>query len=241
MCGLAHYFEDEGIPSTAIALVREHAEKMRAPRALWVPFELGRPLGAPDEPAFQRRVLSEALAMLVSPDGPVVLTDFPDDAPGPKAEDSTGWVCPVSFPPPPSEDEGPVVAMLSEIDALAPWYQVSRERRGRTLVGVSGMTLHEAARYVASFLDEPVPDSSSPDKTVAQAFKDATTDIMAYYSEAGTAQPGRRSSGETQGWFWRETTAGRVLLDVREKLLEGSDKRLKFVVAKILFPKTQGG
>jgi hypothetical protein len=39
-----------------ISLVREHTEKINPPRALWVPFELGRPVGPPDEPAFQRRV-----------------------------------------------------------------------------------------------------------------------------------------------------------------------------------------
>ncbi len=92
MCGLAHYFEDEGVASTAIALVREHAAAIRAPRVLWAPFELGRPLGAPDEPAFQRRVLRAALDLLESDDGPVVLADFPAEAPGPKADDSTGWV-----------------------------------------------------------------------------------------------------------------------------------------------------
>ena len=214
---------------------------MRAPRALWVPFELGRPLGAPDEPAFQRRVLTEALSLLVSTEGPVVLEDFLDDAPGPKAEDSTGWVCPVSFPPPPSEDEGPVVALMGEIDALAPWYQASMDRRGRTLVGVSGMTPRDAARYMVSFLDdEPMerPDNAKP---TVQTFKDAFTDLMAYYSEAGTAQPGRRSSRETQSWFWHETAAGRILLELRAKLMAGSDKKLQFVATKIFLPKTQGG
>jgi hypothetical protein len=241
VCGLAHYFEDEGIPSTAIALMREHAETIRAPRSLWVPFELGRPLGAPDEPAFQRKVLSAALALLVSPDGPVVLEDFPDDAPGPKAEDSTGWVCPVSFPPPPSEDAGPIAELLNEIETLAPWYQLSRDRRGRTLVGVSEMAIPEAARYALSFLEESPIENPQPEKTRAQSFKDAFMDIMAYYSEAGTAQPGRRSSGDTQQWFWYDTAAGRLFLDVREKLLQSGDKKLKFVAAKIMLPKTQGG
>lgn len=237
MCGLAHYFEDEGIPTTAIALIREHAEKMRAPRALWVPFELGRPVGAPNEPAFQRKVIAAALDLLVSPDGPVVLEDFPEDAPGPKAEDQTGWVCPVSFPPPPSDDEGPVAAVLQEIETLAPWYQLSRERRGRTSVGVSGKPVAEAVRYAACYLDV-FPESG---RGAAQALKDAFTDVKAYYSEAGTAQPGRRSSGETEHWFWRETAAGRLFLDVRTKLLEAEDKPLSFLGAKILLPKIEGG
>jgi hypothetical protein len=53
--GLAHFIEREGIPTTQISLIRIHTEQIKPPRALSVPFELGRPFGAPNEPAFQRR------------------------------------------------------------------------------------------------------------------------------------------------------------------------------------------
>jgi hypothetical protein len=42
---------------------------------LWVPFELGRPLGLPDDPALQTRVLVAALKLLEAEKGPV-LEDF---------------------------------------------------------------------------------------------------------------------------------------------------------------------
>ena len=64
MSGLAHYIEAEGIPTTSISLVRKHSEEMKPPRALAVPFELGRPFGAPNEPDFQRRVLRAVLDLL---------------------------------------------------------------------------------------------------------------------------------------------------------------------------------
>jgi hypothetical protein len=54
---LAHYIEDEGIPTTGVSLVREHSAGYRPPRFLWVPFPLGRPFGAPGAPGFQHRVL----------------------------------------------------------------------------------------------------------------------------------------------------------------------------------------
>lgn len=78
MGGLAHYLEDEGIPTTQISLIREHTTTMRPPRALWVPFPLGRPFGAPDDPALQRRTLLAALKLLEADAGPV-LDDFPVD------------------------------------------------------------------------------------------------------------------------------------------------------------------
>ena len=77
---LAHFLEEEGLPTTQVSLIRLHTEKTKPPRALWVPFEFGRPFGVPNGPAFQKRVLLAALALLVAPGGPV-LEDFPEDAP----------------------------------------------------------------------------------------------------------------------------------------------------------------
>ncbi|HVH82241.1 MAG TPA: selenoprotein B, partial [Stellaceae bacterium] len=60
MSALGHYLEEEGIATVAIALIRPQAENTRPPRALWVPFELGRPIGPPSDPAFQKRVIMTA-------------------------------------------------------------------------------------------------------------------------------------------------------------------------------------
>ena len=49
---------------------------MQPPRALWVTFQLGRPLGAPDDPALQTRVLRATLRLLEAKSGPV-LEDYP--------------------------------------------------------------------------------------------------------------------------------------------------------------------
>ena len=65
--------------------MREHTEAIHPPRALWVPFILGRPFGVPGDSAFQRRVLVAALRLLEAPAGPV-LADYPEDAPPPGDE-----------------------------------------------------------------------------------------------------------------------------------------------------------
>jgi hypothetical protein len=242
VCGLAHFFEDEGISTVLIALVREHAEAIRSPRALWVPFELGRPLGAPNEPAFQRRVLNAALDLLDSNDGPVVLADFAEDAPGPKAEETTSWVCPVSFgAPDDDEDLSPAVLLARELETLAPWYQVSLDERGRSRVGVSTLDISDTAQFVASFLDGDPAESPVEGQTLGLALKDSCADLMAYYAEAATAQPGQKSSGDVDRWFWSDTVAGQVLKDVRLRCLDSADDTVKFVAAKLMLPKTQGG
>jgi len=75
---LAHYLEEEGLATVAISLIRPQTENTKPPRALWVPFELGRPFGPPNDPEFQKRVVRTALQMLELEHGPVVIEDFPE-------------------------------------------------------------------------------------------------------------------------------------------------------------------
>ena len=60
MGAVAYYLESEGIATAGISLVRDNTERMRPPRFLWVPFELGRPFGAPNDPAFQTKVCARS-------------------------------------------------------------------------------------------------------------------------------------------------------------------------------------
>ena len=76
---LARALEANGIATTSISLVREHTEKIKPPRALFVPFPFGHAFGRPNDPALQHRVLHAALDLLNATAGPV-LVDFPDDA-----------------------------------------------------------------------------------------------------------------------------------------------------------------
>jgi hypothetical protein len=93
---LGYYLELAGIATTQISLIREHTAAINPPRALWVPFMLGRPLGVPNDAAFQERVLLAVLRLLEATVGPV-LADYPEDAPSSSSDDAAGQVCPVSF------------------------------------------------------------------------------------------------------------------------------------------------
>jgi hypothetical protein len=67
---IAAELERRGITTVCVILLREIAEKVRPPRALFVPFPHGFPLGAPNDPALQRRVIEAALALLERVDVP---------------------------------------------------------------------------------------------------------------------------------------------------------------------------
>jgi hypothetical protein len=57
-------FEREGMATVSITLLREVTEKVAPPRALFVPYPLGYPLGKPNDAELQRRIIVAALALL---------------------------------------------------------------------------------------------------------------------------------------------------------------------------------
>ena len=140
MGGLAHYLEEEGLATTQISLIRPQTENTKPPRALWVPFELGRPMGAPNNPEFQKRVLRAALNLLDRYDGPVLIEDFPEEAPADlAASNGEGWFCPIGLPPLPvnlSAGGGLKTAMEDADEILLPWIKEKNERRKRRKMGL---------------------------------------------------------------------------------------------------------
>jgi hypothetical protein len=72
---VAAELERRGITTVVIQLLRSVAQKLRPPRALYVPFQHGYPLDQPNDPARQHEVLTAALELLKL--SPPVLQDFP--------------------------------------------------------------------------------------------------------------------------------------------------------------------
>ena len=244
MGALAHYLESEGLPTTQISLIREHTETIRPPRALWVPFELGRPLGTPGNPAFQQRVLMEALRLLEAPEGPL-LVDFTEEAPQGAArgdEGLEGWSCPIIMTSEAGKEtdmELLLAAFKREVAELRPWYDLSLEERKRT--GVVEFGPQSSSEVLSSFLTGEKPLAGQEKFSLALALRLAAHDLKAFYFEAATARPGSASpsSGKFNRWFWQDTAAGRILKAVKERCMQESDESLKKTCAMLLVPLDQ--
>ena len=66
--------EREGITTVSISLLREVTEVIKPPRALFVPYPLGYPLGRPCDADLQRSIIQSALALLDRSDAPVLVS-----------------------------------------------------------------------------------------------------------------------------------------------------------------------
>ena len=235
MGGLAHYLEQDGLATTQISLIRLHSEKIRPPRTLWVPFELGRPFGPPNDAPFQRRVLMATLALLEAPSGPV-LEDYPEEAAKATEDEMEGWVCPINLSPPVQDGVAPDHAIESEMKSLMPWFDLATEARGRSNLGASGLSLEQARDVVLSFTESEPEHTAVAGASKAEGLRLAVDDIKAFYVDAATAQPGKASGSDVQDWFWRETAFANLLQNLRKILMVSADEELALIAAWFLVP-----
>jgi hypothetical protein len=235
---LGHCIEESGIATTGISLIRPHTEAIRPPRALWVPFQLGRPLGAPEDPSFQKRVLAAVLGLLEAESGPL-LEDYSEEEP--ESDAITVLACPVNFAAGPATDtdeDRTLLALRREITAMRPWYDMAVARRRRTTVGVSGIDVGALGDFIYAFIGGAVPPNPRDDTPLAQSLKLAVEDLKAYYFEGITAQPGQSgaSSRALQDWFWDETVAGGVLLDLKKACEASPDELIGRIGSHFIVP-----
>jgi len=232
---LGHYLEEEGIATVAISLIRPQTENTKPPRALWVPFELGRPFGPPNDPAFQRRVILGALRLLEREGGPVIIEDFPDD--DPRAQPDPGWHAP---PVPATAADGSAEALAARLESEIPVLQDAHDRwlaqHDRTTVGLSGLAMADGGRYVAEWVRGKAPPSPRDAFSSILMLRFAVDDLKAYYLEAAAAGPAKPSSRQLGDWLWNDTAAGAAIIALRAIGLASDDERLKAVLGNFMVP-----
>ena len=205
---------------------------MKPPRALWVPFILGRPLGKPNDAAFQRRVLRGALDLLERPRGDVpILVDHTEEADG--ATELDGHACPINYAP--IKHDGSLANRLAdEIVSLATWYELSVERTGRTVFGSAAMTIGEVTDALVAAADGVVA-ADTEQRSVGDTLRLAGEDLKAWVTEAATAQPGNMTAYALKAWFWEQTVAGETLLNAYQSS-KTSDNKSWRDQARIIIP-----
>jgi hypothetical protein len=223
---LARVLEAHGVATTSISLVREHTEKIKPPRALFVPFPFGHAFGRPDDAPLQHRVLRAALDLLDAPTGPV-LRDFPDDAePGdqPPAPRQASTITPSTNVP---------MDVAAEADEMrARHEQWLGKSGGRTAFGLSRVP---AARFVdvARFLERfaaggDADMSERPADVPLPAFiRWCADDLKTLYFEGYLATTPDAGGEEVATWFWGKTAVGQLLRRVRDRLDASDDPKWK--------------
>jgi len=206
-----------------------------------VPFELGRPLGVPNDPAFQTRVLESALKLLEASSGPV-LENFLEDAP--VTETQAGpLACPVNFEKIEeniSSTDQMLSAFKQEVSQMRNWYDLAVQKRDRTTTQTTGLAPEAVADFLTDFVRGDRETNPVADVSLAAAIRMAAEDLKAYYFEAVTAQPGQPTDSATLAdWFWSQTAAAQMINAIREICLDITDKEFNLLGNLLLVPRNQ--
>lgn len=230
MSALGHYIEEQGVATASISLLREHTERIRPPRALWVSFDFGRPFGPPGDREFQMDVLRSLLRLFERPAGPV-LEDYPRDDPNASAPDEA-WACVLPQPPlePATTERQRIRQSIStEAGFLQPWYERRMAETGRTSVGVSGLgieALGEMVDFIAAYAagEEAAPPNGVSEAMPA-ALRSVADDLKAFYLEAAAAQPGGTEASATalNRWLYHDTHLGDAFYRIRDRFASPAD------------------
>ncbi len=230
--------EARGVATVVIGLVRPHMESSKPPRGLWVPFPLGRPLGEPEDKTFQHRVLGAALALLARDAGPVVLEDFPEDAPS--MRDQPGWqpqmVVPEFVTPAATDVKAWMSGLETELASVLPHWSAATHRFGRTTVGISRVAPSDWAAFAVRFLDGSVPESPIGGLSSAVVMRYIADDMKALYMEAVQAIGPQPSSGQINRWFWNHTLAAELLCALRAAALASTHTGFNTAGSRFLAP-----
>ena len=225
MSVLARVFEEHGIATTTIAMVREHAEKVKPPRALFVPFFFGFALGKPNDPEYQHRVIEAALDLLQATEGPA-LADFPDDS----APTSMPQASQVTAEPPQAR------RAADEVTALRAFYERWVENHGgRTAVGLCGIP-QRRFRGMVRFLEacaqgDAEADMNERPESVSrpQFIRYCADDLKAFYYEARMAQNQDADEEALHRWFWGSTAGGKLIAALAATLNGNEDPNLRAI------------
>lgn len=174
----------------------EVASRMPVPRALYCDFPLGRPLGRPNDPAFQRRVLDAAFALLDATE-PTIVT-YPETI-------LDEVEAPLACPMPPRLDPS-LPRAVDEARGLRRAFDRAEAGGLRTAVDVDAV--EPALRAFQRVVDgTPWEEAEIPENPVVAALN-----VRSYYEQAAAALsdhvPAARAG---ESWFARETEAGKLM------------------------------
>jgi len=212
---LAHVFEAAGLATLTLGSIRKQIESTAPPRGLFCDFPLGRPLGKPNDPDFQHRVLNHAFSLLQATEP--VLEEFPEVI---KEDTNEALACPL--PPRSNEELHPA---LDEIRGLRPAYDRAitqygeRVGTGRT---VSADDIEEAlSAFIRIAEGTPWGEAALPGMPprVAQ-------DIRAFYEMAALGLSDHIPSAWSGArWFYDSTEGGKVILAARTAMKDAGEQQ----------------
>ena len=222
---LARCFEEAGLSTTGVVFVKEHAERTKPPRMLWVPYAFGNALGRAGDPLIQHQVMKAAFDLLDAEKGPV-LEEFEDDTLPTDLLQASGAE---------RSEAAKGLNPADELTALRPYYERWVERNGgRTAVGISGVP-QRRFRGIVRFLEayaagEDTDYADRPEVVgLPQFIRYCVDDLKAFYYEARMEQRPGAEDSQVHEWYWGETAMSALIVKLADTMNQSEDPAVKAI------------
>ncbi len=200
--------------TVAIGSIREQIYGTAPPRGLFCDFPLGRPLGVPNDAAFQRRVMECAFGLLertqpIVEDYDVVIED----------DDSQPLACPL-----PARMDADAHPAVDEAKGLRPAYERAIAKYGNRAGAVRLMNADAIPAAIEAFIrvaaGEPWKQAGIPGIPAR-----VSQDIRGYYEMAALEIAGHTPAAWAgYRWFRDQTKTGEVMRKARDAMRESGAK-----------------
>tara|TARA_B100002051_G_C16656721_1_gene596899 strand:+ start:203 stop:889 length:687 start_codon:yes stop_codon:yes gene_type:complete len=223
VCTLAHVFEEAGLATIVLTPMRDVADRMKVPRALYTKFPVGLSLGKPRDKDFQNEVLHAAFSLLEESMGPVI-REFPLEV---SSTGHTPLVCTI-----PPRHDAEIHPAVDEAQALKFAYDRALKKSNRTSVGmqIEAELVPEALESFVRIVEGEQWDEVG---LIPGTIYGTVHDIRSYYEElACELAKGPIEPWGTEEWFYDQTEAGQLILKARQMMRDnGADQSIWFGLA----------
>lgn len=205
--------------------MREHTEKVKPPRAVYVPFPLGLPVGHPGNVREQQAVLDLALSTLDAPTGPVLLEYRDEQAaqePGSPLQASEVEV----------SADAREADLATEVTLMRRYWEQHLKATGRSGVGLTGIPpqrFRAVVRFLEAFVEDETADTPErPEQLPVLVFiRNSIDDLRVMYAEARMQTHPEESSVDRQRWILGHTALGVFMRRLREAMEASDDPKIR--------------
>ena len=122
------------------------------------------------------------------------------------------------------------IELKQEITFLQSWYQESvRNFKGRRLDGLTTHSPMEIIDFLISFSGDPNMKKHLSNQPIIYSLKLTSDDLKYFYFQSEMARPTNISDNQLENWFYGETLAGKLLINIRAICLGHENEVLQLI------------
>ena len=206
-------------------LIKEHAQKVKPPRMLSVPFNFGHTLGLANNPDYQHKVLKATFDLLDRDNGPV-LEEFESTFVSDVIVQGSQTI---------NVSQNLGVKPTDEFNSFKANYEVwLKTNDGRSGVGLSTISWQDLPNII-DFLEDytsgEVTDTNMrpTQYSVPHFIRYCVDDLKTFCFESKMGKQPNSQVNELHEWFWSKTAIGMLITKLAQRMNDDEDKETKSV------------